>query len=410
MPVIFGCYALPRIAILFFEVVPYSDAAWYFNRAVALTGGQGYSEGGVATAYWPPGWSLTLALLFKVFGISMLPILIFNCCCSFVVAWLTYDLGRRIFYSELVGRVTVLFLAIYPNNFAYIPLVWTEVFYTMLLLGGCWLLVVGRSKLCLFLAGLIFGFATLVKAQSLVVIPLIYLIILLRERVTVSRCASALAKGGMVVLLSLVVILPWSIRNYRVFGEWVLISTNGGLTLLTGNNPSARGDYTPDDPLVTSIHRTVSNQLEVDKEARRRALEWVRENPGRFFALFPLKIFRLWAPDGEAEWWFQAGYKNYERYAGWFRSIRYLNQAYYVCLILGFLWAGLLLFRRNKRIPALLDWWALPYAMVLYPTVIALIFSGQSRYHYPIMPFVAMTCGWLITSLFSSYQQQMDRL
>ncbi len=43
-----------------------------------------------------------------------------------------------------------------------------------------------------------------------------------------------------------------------------------------------------------------------------------------------------------------------------------------------------------------IDWWLLPYGMVAYPTAIGLIFSGQSRFHYPVMPFVCMACGWLV--------------
>jgi len=28
--------------------------------------------------------------------------------------------------------------------------------------------------------------------------------------------------------------------------------------------------------------------------------------------------------------------------------------------------------------------------------MIAMVFSGQSRFHYPAMPFVAMAAGWLL--------------
>ena len=168
-------------------------------------------------------------------------------------------------------------------------------------------------------------------------------------------------KCAAVVAFALVVVLPWSYRNYQTFGEWVWVSTNGGLTLLTGNNQSARGDYTQDDPLVTSIPRSVANQIEVDKEAKRRAVQWIKENPGRFVALLPLKAFRLWIPDGEAEWWYQAGYKMYDRYMFWFRTVRYINQVYYLSLLIMFIWTGWLLFAKKKRITrATIDWWALP--------------------------------------------------
>lgn len=394
---IFALYIFPRIAILFLPIEPVSDAAWYFARASELANGLGYSEAGTPTAFWPPGWPIMLSIVFKAFGASVLAAQIFNLGCAILIGWLTLDLGRNILQSEVAGRVALLLLAIYPNSIGFVPLVLTEVFYTSLLLTGCWLLVVCRGYSALLIGGLIFGVATLVKAQSLVVIPLIFGISVLRAQINVKNILVAAGKCATVIMLAALVVFPWSYRNYQVFGEWVAVSTNGGLTLLTGNNPSARGDYSPDDLLVTSIHRSVENQLDVDKEARNRAIEWIKANPGRFVGLMPLKLFRLWAPDGEAEWAFQAGYKNYANYGFWFRVTRYINQGYYVCLMLGFGWVGFLLLSRKVKISTnRFDWWLLPYAIALYPTMIALVFSGQSRFHYPVMPFVMMCCGWAL--------------
>jgi 4-amino-4-deoxy-L-arabinose transferase-like glycosyltransferase len=402
IPILFMIYLLPRVAVIFLDTQPFSDAGWYFNRGIALASGHGYSEGGVPTAFWPPGWSWVMSLLFRLFGPSLRAVQIFNLVCSLATGWLTLDLGRRLFNSELAARTGLLLLAIYPNAIGYVPLVWTEVFYTTLLLLGCWLIVARHSTGTLTLAGLVFGLATLVKTQTLIVIPFIFGIDLLRGEVSFKAMRTILLKCAAVVAFALVVVLPWSYRNYRIFGEWILVSTNGGLTLLTGNNPSARGDYTQDDALVTSIPRNVANQIEVDKEAKRRALQWIKENPGRFVALLPLKVFRLWIPDGESEWSYQAGYRTYHRYVLWFRTVRYINQVYYSGLLIMFVWTGVVLFAGKKRISgSTIDWWALPYILALYLTVIALVFSGQSRFHYPIMPFVMMCCGWLLVTLYS---------
>jgi hypothetical protein len=401
IPVLFIIYLLPRVAVLFLDPQPFSDAGWYFNRGIALAFGHGYSEGGVLTAFWPPGWPLVVSVLIRLFGVSLIVVQIFNLVCSMATAWLTLDLGRRLFKSELGARIGLLLLAIYPNAIGYVPLVWTEVFYTMLLLLGCWLIVACRSAITLTIAGLVFGLATLVKTQTLIVIPLIFGIDFLRGQVSFKAVTTTLIKCAAVVAFALVVVFPWSYRNYQVFGEWVLVSTNGGLTLLTGNNPSARGDYTQDDPLVTTITRSVTNQTEVDKEAKRRAVQWIKDNPSRFVALLPLKAFRLWIPNGESEWSYQAGYKMYERYVSWFRTVRYINQVYYLCLLIMFVWTGWLLFVQKKGISQAIDWWALPHALALYLTIIAFVFSGQSRFHYPIMPFVMMCCGWFVVSLYS---------
>jgi hypothetical protein len=44
----------------------------------------------------------------------------------------------------------------------------------------------------------------------------------------------------------------------------------------------------------------------------------------------------------------------------------------------------------------LIDWWLLPPYIALYPSLIAMVFSGQRRFHFPVMPLIAMTCGWLL--------------
>lgn len=399
LPALFALYALPRALILLLPVEPSSDASWYFNRAAAIAAGYGYSEGGLPTAFWAPGLAFALAALFKLFGPSVLTAQLFNFVCTLGIGWLTYDLGRRLFCSELGGRAALLLLAIYPNSIGYVPLLLTEVFYTLLLLAGCWLLIVWRSAAGLIAGGLVFGVATLVKPQSLVAVPLVFAVAVARES-DLRHVLRATVKATGVIVVALTVVLPWGYRNYRIFGEFVPVATNGGLTLLTGNNPSARGDYTQDDPLVTSIPRTVGTQLEVDKEARRRALQWIGDHPRQFLLLLPMKVFRLWAPDGEAEHAFQLGYKNYEAHVVAFRAVRYLNQAYYVCLLAGFAWSALILLRGKVRISEhRFDWWALPYAIALYPTAIALVFFGQSRYHYPVMPYVVMCCGWLFVTV-----------
>ena len=407
---LFAIYVAPRALVAFLYVEPSSDAAWYFNRAVAIAEGLGYSEGGELTAYWPPGWPLALGVLFKVFGPSLLVVQVLNLCCSVAIAWLTYDLCRRLFDSEPAGRAALLLLSLHPNSVAYMPLVFTEVFYTGLLLCACWLVVRPLSLASLFSAGIVFGIATLVKAQTLMVIPFAFGIALLRD-LSLKSFAQKCLLGGIVLAVAVLTVLPWSLRNQRVFGEFVFVSTNGGLTLLTGNNPTAGGSYSPGDPLVMSIPRSVATQVEVDREAKRRAVEWIKKNPGAFVALLPRKVFYLWIPDGEGEWWYQMGYGQYEKHLRLFRAIRLINQVYYFALLGGFSVAGMLLIRRAARgARPFIDWWALPYAIAAHITAVSLVFSGQSRYHYCFIPFLAAASGWLLTVALPRYARRRPPL
>ncbi|MFC3213518.1 hypothetical protein [Novosphingobium panipatense] len=133
-----------------------------------------------------------------------------------------------------------------------------------------------------------------------------------------------------------------------------------------------------------------------DAAARGLAIAWIAENPDRFLELAPKKLLRLWLPDGEAEWAYQAGAPGYERIEIAYRAVRLLNQAYYLLLMAAFAVAFFVMVaRRRKDGQRWLGWWLTPYGIALYPTLICLVFSGQSRFHYPVMPWVCMTAGWL---------------
>lgn len=162
---------------------------------------------------------------------------------------------------------------------------------------------------------------------------------------------------------------------------------------MTGNNPSAWGDYTENDALVRQVPHDVAGQVANDRLATSLAIKWIHDNPGAFALLIPKKVWRLWAPDGESEWSYQAGFKNYEEFWVIFRLVRGINQVYYSCLLLLSL-LSLTYFARQERTPEAYE--VTGYTLVIYFTAISIIFSGQSRFHFPLMPWIAMYAAWTI--------------
>ena len=396
---LFALFAALRAAAILLDVTPTSDADWYYKRAADLAAGLGYvSINGAPTAYWPPGWPMAMSVAFRVLGTSTLTVGLLNLASAVLAGWLTYDLARRLFGSELAGRLALLLLAVYPNSILYVPLALTEVFYTTLLLAGCWLLIARKGALRLVFAGLVFGIATLVKAQTLVVIPLICLIGLLRDGNVVRRTPGVIARGAFIIAVAALVVAPWTIRNHEVMGAWIPVSTNGGITLLTGNNDSARGGFTPDDAVVKALDaRTGLTEMEYDAEASRLGKQWIKAHPAQFLKLMPMKLFRLWGPDGEGQWAYETGSPAWKAAPWAFTLLRAANQLWYFALLGLFAVAAVLMIRgRLAEGTRVIDWWLLPYGIALYPSAIAMVFSGQSRFHYPVMPFVCMAAGWVL--------------
>jgi uncharacterized membrane protein YhaH (DUF805 family) len=219
------------------------------------------------------------------------------------------------------------------------------------------------------------------------------------------RWRRALLSGMLLYAAMATVLVPWAVRNSTVFGETILVSTNSGVTLLTGNNPSADGGYVENDRLVEQRNFTVKDQVASDKRAKALAIQWIKENPTQFIKLIPLKIWTLWAKDGEAEWAYQGGYDDYYRYQTAFRAVRIANQAYYVALVGLFIASVALVWRRLDAQQR--PWAMFAYVFALYLTAISTVFSGQPRFHFPVMPWVIMNVGWVLTICIKSLTERL---
>ena len=140
--------------------------------------------------------------------------------------------------GERAGVIAAWIATVYP------PLVWmpsyvlSEALYLPLALGCTLLLTVAGTTLPSDIrrsaaAGLIAGAATLVRPGMLIFLPMAALWLAGRRQL-----ATALA----FTLAATVVIAPWTVRNVRHYGRFVLIASEGGVTFWTGNHPRARGE------------------------------------------------------------------------------------------------------------------------------------------------------------------------
>jgi Dolichyl-phosphate-mannose-protein mannosyltransferase len=381
--------------VILLEVQPWSDLRWYYERALELLERSSYSERGVPTAYWPVGYPAFLAGVMALTSPSLLAGQIANLVLSLCSMFMLYWWCLRHFDSPRVGAVAALMLSVYPNHMGYSVGLYSEPLFTVLLLALFMLSHPESGWLKVCLSGVVAGLACLTKAQSLLLAPLIVFALslpsmtLLGARVAVLRTVAA-------TLVMLMTISPWTYRNWSVFHALIPVSTNGGMSLLAGNNPamstSLMDNYSDRHPLVDSVKFSVADQSQADRRAKAAAWAWIRENPTQFLALMPKKLFRLWAVDGESEWLFQAGYKGYDENRSWFRGIRVVNQIYYLCLLVA---AALAMLRWPKslrwREPAA---YPVPLMLILF-SALSMVFSGQSRYHAPMMPFIMGYAAWL---------------
>jgi 4-amino-4-deoxy-L-arabinose transferase-like glycosyltransferase len=104
---------------------------------------------------------------------------------------------------------------------------------------------------------------------------------------------------------TLLTIAPWTIRNARVHGRFVLVASEGGVTFWTGNHPQAIGEgdlaANPDLKAAELAFRRAHPGLtaeELEPLYYREALQWIGANPGRWMVLLAKKIFYTAVPLG----------------------------------------------------------------------------------------------------------------
>jgi 4-amino-4-deoxy-L-arabinose transferase-like glycosyltransferase len=403
LPVCFIFFVALRAALIFFVPIEMtSDASWYFNRAISIANGEGYSEAGYPTAYWPVGYPGFLGILFYLFGQNQLVGQIANLVMAAISFFLQLELTRRIFRSEAAARLGVLLLTLYPNHAAYTSFILTEIYFTFLLLLGVYLYITRSHWFWIWICGIVFGLAALTKPQ-VVFLPGLLVLFHVFSKERRDKLRHHFIRGLAIYLTMAMVLVPWAVRNTMIFGEFILISTNGGATLLTGNNPTASGGYDENDPLVAQRNFSVQDQVESDRRARKLATDWIRENPMRFVELIPLKIWHLWSRNGEAEWAYQAGYQYYEQYRNTFRTVRWINQIFYALLLVGSFAAAFLLIKHRDKVAW--PWTLIGYCLMIYLTLISIVFSGQPRFHFPAMPWIIMYAAWATVTIASTARQ-----
>jgi 4-amino-4-deoxy-L-arabinose transferase-like glycosyltransferase len=306
--------------------------------AGCLVAGQGFAyptDPPQPTAWMAPAYPVFVAAVFLAFGPhtpqSALAIQFIQVIASALSCVLLYLLGKRL-YGPTVGEISAFLLAIYPASIHYaVQKIWSSSFFTVALLSVLFLFTIQArrpSTTGVVFLGVMLGIGVLFNPLLLSIIPpmtaWLYWVWKKQGQGDPVAIVLLLATCGLVLT-------PWVVRNYAVFGRFVLIKSNLGHEILVGNHEHAMRAL-PDE--MSGIERQVrglkqpikglmmtETELEVLRELNeveknciylRNGMRSITDNPVRFLRFTGIRIASFWttmrSPKGVKELVFRSPY------------------------------------------------------------------------------------------------------
>lgn len=287
---------------------PLQDPRLYVEASWNLVSGNGFSVNGeIPAARRPPGYSFLLAGVFSIFGKSLAAARVVNVLMSSLTVGLVNLLGCRLFNGS-VGIIAGLISAFHPVFIRYSLRLYPDTFYTMLL--SIILLVFIKmherpdSLKLKLICGVLLGVAALTRSELLFFISLLLVWALLTYR----QMYTALRAFVIILLPVILLVAPWVVRNYAVFGV-PMISSDLGRTMWGVYNPDTfsdlnlMGGWYPHELGIRSasdVPREAQDpayrylpEVEWDAYLRQAALESIRQNARLLPKMAMYKLHRL---------------------------------------------------------------------------------------------------------------------
>lgn len=385
------------------------------------------------TSLRPPLYPVFMAGLYALFGQGNLwAVRIAQAGIGLLTALIAHDLGRRL-YSDRAGLWAAALTCLYPSLAVFNNLILTETLFTFLLCAACLLLVkvmerlhpvevdaerltprlpvradggaerpslsgdkrVGRTLALYGAAGMALGLATLTRSV-LWVFPIVLSPYLLaaaqqswRSRVAGVACLW-LAFGA--------VLAPWAVRNTRLQRTLTTVDVMGGRNLMMGNYEhtpmwrawdaiSVQGEQAWDYMLRNKYPpQETLTQGQLDKQALRYGVEYVKANPGLTLRRDVVKFLQFWQLERELVAGASRGV------FGPLSKPALLGVAATICgaYMLAMLAAVAGFFLVPAKVPAGKRLLMLVIAFVC--GMHAVVFA-HSRYHLPLMPLLLVFAG-----------------
>lgn len=251
------------------------------------------SEGRIATGepdemavLRPPFQAFVMTVPYTAAGHSYRAAYLFQALLSGFIPLLLYLIARDTL-GKGVGLLAAFFGAFYPYYVYMAGALYPTQTATLLMLTFVYFAMKTRERPTAAFAvaqGLALGALVLTRSVSLIFAPFAFFWTL-RGRKTI-LAATLLALSAMAV------VLPWTVRNHVVSGEFIPVSAVGGHAFMLGSHPEATATSQTRTPVPEDLAeaRKTTPPGAWDKMCMERGLEYVRDDPARFVSLYFQKL------------------------------------------------------------------------------------------------------------------------
>lgn len=313
------------------------------------------------SAYMPPGYVYFLLPLLQINDIAVRNALIyiFHILFASIVIYLVYLLTKKIF-NERTAIIAAIISALLPE-FIYAVLSFSPtVTYHLLVLSLLIFLNSKEAKFHYLYIAFLIALTIYFRSEFILFFLMVELFFLFQKQYRFS---------AKIFFIVLILILPWSIRNYFVFEKVVPLTTSFGLNLFRGNNAEGIGSWGDDETEAKINLLGMDNlELEVNKIYQDKAVSFIEENPGQIIKNAIVKLYYFWVY-----------YPNDQR------STHPVYLFPSIFLLLFFIYGIVVSFSWNKH--------AVIYMFFIFSSLVVVIFFPMARYQtmmkIAIIPFCA---------------------
>lgn len=280
-----------------FQVQPVVDARTYNNIALHLLDGSGYRAADTgalaqdsAINYVGPGYSFFLAGLYKVFGPHLAVVWVVQALLLGVSVFLAYLLARKVFPKTTQGNIGALlvglFVGLCPDFVTVGSMLLTEALSTTLLLA--WLVLLLRVLDEERGESVKTHWATVVSlavvAFACVMVRTTFLLVLLP---TFGVLVWRRFWGESVTVLGIIALLcvPWTLRNERVYHQFLPATAALGANLAIGNYAGATGEYEGFPADIVAQLATIKDPLQANAFLTHTAVQFIVHHPVQYAVL-----------------------------------------------------------------------------------------------------------------------------